>query len=133
MQARRLVKEKRKGATPDLYFFTKEDLNGPDPSMAVKESQAWVRLQRLVGLDQVKGCVKSMISTLYINYDLEIHEKRPIMFSLNQLFPGSSGTEKTTVAKLYGHILTDLGYLSCGNDRTFQQTTPFLFPNHVLN
>ncbi|KAH1912739.1 hypothetical protein KXV48_001106, partial [Aspergillus fumigatus] len=38
----------------------------------------------------------------------------PVEFTLNRVFLGSPGTGKTTVAKLYGQILVDIGMLSNG-------------------
>ncbi|TRX93753.1 hypothetical protein FHL15_005429 [Xylaria flabelliformis] len=94
-QGRRLVKERREDGKPNSYLLTKEDLLGPDPSTAQRTSQAWAELQDLVGLEQVKESVKCLIDTISINYNRELHELRPIAFSLNQIFIGNPVVLKT--------------------------------------
>ncbi|KAK4983645.1 hypothetical protein LTR50_007102 [Elasticomyces elasticus] len=113
-QADRLARQRKEGLNPADLHITKEDLIGPDPSEAILTCDAWTRLQKLTGLKSVKNSVRFLIDLIKTNYERELDEKKLIDVSLNRVLLGPPGTGKTTVAKLYGQILSDIGLLSNG-------------------
>lgn len=113
-QATRLKRSRKTQSVVDDLLLTKEDLIGPEPSQALQSSSAWQELQVMIGLDSVKKTVKAMLDSLQYNYHRELQEKPPVDYTLNRVFLGSPGTGKTSVAKLYGQILVDIGMLSNG-------------------
>ena len=124
-QAKRLRKERRAGAKPDDNLWTKEDLIGPEPSSILKNNPAWKRLQKLIGLASVKQAVQSLLDGIQFNYQRELEEKPLVQYSLNRCLIGSPGTGKTSVAKLYGRILADIGLLSNGEGKCRSPTANF--------
>ncbi|RAL15897.1 P-loop containing nucleoside triphosphate hydrolase protein [Aspergillus homomorphus CBS 101889] len=114
-QTERLMKQKRQGGSPvNELFLDKEDMIGPEPSQRLKSSKAWQKLQGMIGLAEVKKTVESLIDTIQYNYRRELDELAVVGYNLNKVFLGNPGTGKTSVARIYGQILVDIGLLSNG-------------------
>ena len=113
-QADRIHRERVAGVRPDDFLLKKEDLIGPEPSRAIVQSHAWKELQGLTGLKAVKESMQGLLDLIHTNYQRELEEKEVIDVSLNRVFLGSPGTGKTSVGKLYGQVLADMGLLSNG-------------------
>ncbi|KAI3548435.1 hypothetical protein CABS03_04520 [Colletotrichum abscissum] len=93
-------------------LFTSADFLGPDPKDLRNENESWKKLQDMIGLEKVKRECGDIIDFAQTNYRRELLGMRPIEIGLNRLFLGPPGVGKTTVAQLYGQIVTDLGLVS---------------------
>ncbi|PQE18230.1 aaa family protein [Rutstroemia sp. NJR-2017a WRK4] len=91
-QANRLAERRKAHQEADDFFFSKTDLIGLPPVNALDQSEAWMELNKLVGLDAVRQAVRVFVDRVQINYQRDLDEQPPVQISLNKVFLGSPGT-----------------------------------------
>jgi SpoVK/Ycf46/Vps4 family AAA+-type ATPase len=132
-QSKRLKQERKgQGSRVDDFLLTKEDLIGAEPSQVLETSSAWRKLKATIGLDSVKKTIEALLESIQYNYHRELQELSPVEFTLNKVFLGSPETGKTTIAKLYGQILVDIGMLSNGEGKWAVITACFAANNQPV-
>jgi len=92
------------------------DLPDEDEFAANKESSsAMEEMEALIGLDEVKQQVKTMVNVLRIRSKCrQMNIKRPAI-TLHMAFIGNPGTGKTTIARILGKVYKESGLLSRGH------------------
>lgn len=75
-------------------------------NLSANYQTAMEKLESLVGLQEVKHTIKSIMNTITVN---QTSKNRDFGFSYHMVFAGDPGTGKTTVAKIVAQALFEIG------------------------
>ena len=103
------------GGSVDLSHFmtlSKEDVLGKKP--VLERSPILDDMERFVGLAGVKAKMRALMTTVLENWEREERGEPVAGLPLHTVFLGPPGTGKTEMAKVYGRLLKEWGFLSKG-------------------
>jgi len=87
------VRQSRNAAiSVDNMLINRDDLIGPDPSLAIQKSTSWTKLKDMIGLASVKQSVQDLVDLIGTNFKRELEEKEPLQVTLNRVFYGNPGS-----------------------------------------
>ncbi|KAH6624157.1 P-loop containing nucleoside triphosphate hydrolase protein [Chaetomium sp. MPI-SDFR-AT-0129] len=116
--------------SPDNIHFTKSDMLGHTAQEIGYGSPTWQELQKMIGMEAVKQSIREMLGEVALNQRLALENKPvPEGWSTRRCFIGPPGTGKTTIAKMYSKILSEIGLL--GNETIVEKRASDLIGEHI--